>query len=290
MPRAIKFQYYCFFSSKTSCCIRAPFFLIRSESDVLRASSFAIKLKRFFQVRLGVAIVDVRPLPNVVAFAFLKQRPCVPAPAGHAYLTEVVTPFCFGGDSPKVVRRRLRHLAFAQLLAYAERAEVVCVIAQSGVFPVDEVGVPVFVDEEVQAEEVCVYVDADAKNHPIGNLPNETICYLILEAAFRSRFIADDGQNELQKSGGSNSRKQVVRLSSRSISAGNLVFRLDIRDVRMASASVLRPPQRAGAGKAVFGFDSILQFVVERFGKLGDQLWRRRQCLWAWCPSAYRRD
>ena len=45
-----------------------------------------------------------------------------------------------------------------------------------------------------------------------------------LEAAFRSRFIADDVRNELQKSGGSNSRKQIVRLSSRSISAGNLVF------------------------------------------------------------------
>ena len=84
-----------------------------------------------------------------------------------------------------------------------------------------------------------------------------------------------------------------------------LCFRLDKRDVccrptaysrhpttrvRTASASVLRPPRRAGAGKAVFSFDSVLQFVVERFDKLGDQLWRRRQCLWAWCSSAYRRD
>ena len=82
-------------------------------------------------------------------------------------------------------------------------------------------------------------------------------------------------------------------------------FRLDKRDVccrpmaysrhpttrvRTASASVLRPPRRAGAGKAVFSFDSVLQFVVERFDKLGDQLWRRRQCLWAWCLSVYRRD
>ena len=70
----------------------------------LRVSSFAIKLKRLFQVRLGVAIVGVRPFANVVAFAFLKQRPCVPAPAGHAYLTEVVAPFGFGGSVPKVVR------------------------------------------------------------------------------------------------------------------------------------------------------------------------------------------
>ena len=58
----------------------------------------------------------------------------------------------------------------------------------------------------------------------MGHLPSD------LEAAFRSRFIADDGWNELQKSGDSNSRKQVVQLSSRSISAGNLVFRLDKRD------------------------------------------------------------
>ena len=45
-----------------------------------------------------------------------------------------------------------------------------------------------------------------------------------LAAAFRSRFIANGGRHELQKSGGSNSRKQIVQLSSRSISAGNLVF------------------------------------------------------------------
>jgi hypothetical protein len=71
---------------------------------------------------------------------------------------------------------------------------------------------------------VCVCVDVDAKNRPIGNLPQWYDLLSDLEAAFRSRFIADDGQNELQKSGGSNSRKQVVQLSSRSISAGNLVF------------------------------------------------------------------
>lgn len=38
----------------------------------------------------------------------------------------------------------------------------------------------------------------------------------------------------------------------------------------------------------VFGLDSTLQFVVERFGKLGGRLRMRRRCLWAWCPSAYR--
>ena len=50
------------------------------------------------------------------------------------------------------------------------------------------------------------------------------------------------------------------------------------------------PLRRAGAGKAVFGFDSPLQFAVERFNKVGGRLWRRRRCLWAWCLSAYRRD
>ena len=71
---------------------------------------------------------------------------------------------------------------------------------------------------------IYVYVDADAKNRPIGNLPQWDDLLFGLKAAFRSRFIVDDGRNELQKSGGSNSRKQIVRLSSRSISAGNLVF------------------------------------------------------------------
>ena len=69
-----------------------------------------------------------------------------------------------------------------------------------------------------------VCVDADAKNRPIGNLPQWDDLLSDLEAAFRSWFIVDDGRNEPQKSGGSNSRKQVVRLSSRIISAGNLVF------------------------------------------------------------------
>lgn len=71
---------------------------------------------------------------------------------------------------------------------------------------------------------IYVYVDADAKNRPIGNLPQWDDLLSDLEAAFRSRFIADDGRNGLQKPGGSNSRKQAVQLSSRSISAGNLVF------------------------------------------------------------------
>ena len=71
---------------------------------------------------------------------------------------------------------------------------------------------------------IYVYVDADAKNRPIGNLPQWDDSLSDLEAAFRSRFIADDGRNELQKFGDSNPGKQVVQLSSRSISAGNLVF------------------------------------------------------------------
>ena len=36
----------------------------------------------------------------------------------------------------------------------------------------------------------------------------------------------------------------------------------------MASISMLRPPQRVGADKAVSGLDLTLQFVVERFGRL----------------------
>ena len=71
---------------------------------------------------------------------------------------------------------------------------------------------------------VCVCSDVDANNRPIGNLPQWDDFLSDLEAAFRSRLIANDGRNELQKSGGSNSRKQVVQLSSRSISAGDLVF------------------------------------------------------------------
>ena len=71
---------------------------------------------------------------------------------------------------------------------------------------------------------IYVYVDADVKNRPIGNLPQWDDLLFGLKAAFRSWFIVDDGRNEPQKSGGSNSRQQVVRLSRRSISAGNLVF------------------------------------------------------------------
>ena len=71
---------------------------------------------------------------------------------------------------------------------------------------------------------VCVCVDVDANNRPIGNLSQWDDFLSDLKAAFRSRFIADGGRNELQKPGGSNSRKQAVQLSSRSISAGNLAF------------------------------------------------------------------
>ena len=71
---------------------------------------------------------------------------------------------------------------------------------------------------------IYVCVDVDMKNRSIGNLPQWDDLLSDLKAAFRSRFIVDDGWNKLQKSGGSNSRKQVVQLSSRSISAGNLVI------------------------------------------------------------------
>ena len=71
---------------------------------------------------------------------------------------------------------------------------------------------------------IYVYVDADVKNRPIGNLPQWDDLLFGLKAAFRSWLIAGDGRNELQKSGDSNSRKQIVQLSNRSISAGNLVF------------------------------------------------------------------
>ena len=46
---------------------------------------------------------------------------------------------------------------------------------------------------------VCVCVDADAKNHPIGNLSQWDDLLFGLKATFRSWFIADDGWNELQK-------------------------------------------------------------------------------------------
>ena len=71
---------------------------------------------------------------------------------------------------------------------------------------------------------IHVYVDADAMNRPIGKMPQWDDLLSDLEAAFRSWLIVNNGRNELQKSGGSNSRKQVVQLSRRGISAGNLVF------------------------------------------------------------------
>ena len=71
---------------------------------------------------------------------------------------------------------------------------------------------------------VCVCASVDAKNRPIGNLSQWDDLLFGLKATFRSWFIADDGWNELQKSGDSNSRRQIVQLPSQSISAGNLVF------------------------------------------------------------------
>ena len=44
---------------------------------------------------------------------------------------------------------------------------------------------------------IYVYVDADAKNRPIGNLPQWDDLLSGLKAAFRSRFIADGGRHEL---------------------------------------------------------------------------------------------
>lgn len=84
---------------------------------------------------------------------------------------------------------------------------------------------------------VCVCVDVDAKNRPIGNLSQWDDSLSDLEAVFRSWFIANGGRHELQRSGGSSSRKQVVQLSSRSISAGNLVFCLDKRVVSNRASS-----------------------------------------------------
>ena len=44
---------------------------------------------------------------------------------------------------------------------------------------------------------IYVYVDVDAKNRPIGNLPQWDDLLSDLKAAFRSRFIANDGRHEL---------------------------------------------------------------------------------------------
>lgn len=83
---------------------------------------------------------------------------------------------------------------------------------------------------------IYVYVDVDAKNRPIGNLPQWDDLLFGLKAAFRSRFIVDDGRNELQKVGGSNSRKQMVRLSIGAFLQVILFFRLDKRDVAHRAA------------------------------------------------------
>ena len=140
---------------------------------------------------------------------------------------------------------------------------------------------------------------------PLGICPNGTIFYPIRRQLFGA------GSSPMTV-GMSCKSPEVQTLGNRQF--GYLVgaflqvilfFRLDKRDVccrptaysrhpfsyaRTASASVLRPPRRAGAGKAVFSFDSALQFVVERFDKLEGRLRRRRRCLWARRLSAYKRD
>ena len=84
-----------------------------------------------------------------------------------------------------------------------------------------------------------------------------------------------------------------------------MFFRLDKRDVccrptaysrhpatrvRTASASGVSTASACRSGQGCIRFRFTLQFVVERFDKLGGRLWRRRRCLWAWYLSAYRRD
>ena len=46
---------------------------------------------------------------------------------------------------------------------------------------------------------IYAYVDVDAKNRPIGNLPQWDDLLTDSEAVFRSWFIANDGRHELQK-------------------------------------------------------------------------------------------
>ena len=53
----------------------------------------------------------------------------------------------------------------------------------------------------------CVYAAADAKNRPIGTNSQWDDSVSDSETAFRNWFIANDGRDELQKSGDSNSRK-----------------------------------------------------------------------------------
>ena len=84
-----------------------------------------------------------------------------------------------------------------------------------------------------------------------------------------------------------------------------MFFRLDKRDVccrptaysrhpatrvRTASASGASTASACRSGQGCIRFRFTLQFVVERFDKLGGRLWRRRRCLWAWYLSAYRCD
>lgn len=89
---------------------------------------------------------------------------------------------------------------------------------------------------------VCACVDVDAKNRPIENLPQWDDFLSDLKAAFRSWFIVDDGRNELQKVGGSNSRKQMVRLSIGAFLQVILFFRLDKRDVCCRPTAYSRHP------------------------------------------------
>lgn len=73
-----------------------------------------------------------------------------------------MAPFGFGGRAAKVVGECAVHLVLGELLADAERPEVVGVVAHACVFPVDEVDMVVIADEEVEAEEVVVAQDGIA--------------------------------------------------------------------------------------------------------------------------------
>lgn len=113
----------------------------------------------------------------------------------------------------------MSHADYAIEAGLIEGGNAALILALLKISPRDSLRFAVSLNRWVRA---CV--DADAKNRPIGNLPQWDDLLFGLKAAFRSWFIADDGWNELQKSGDSNSRKQMVQLSSRSIFAGNLVF------------------------------------------------------------------
>lgn len=77
-----------------------------------------------------------------------------------------MAPFRFGRRAAEVVSERAAHLFLGELLADAERPEVVGVVAHAGVFPIDEVDMAIFADQEVEAEEVVVAQDGIA---PIGD-------------------------------------------------------------------------------------------------------------------------